>query len=229
MELDFTPHFERYKAVVKMADDVFKRVKSEHPEGVKCEIKCADCCHALFDMTLIEALYINCQFNQKFKGRERDRLLEKANRADRKVHMIKRQAIKAVQAGKNEVEVLMELSGERCRCALLNDDDLCDLYEHRPITCRLYGIPTSVQGIAHTCGQSGFIQGRQYPAVNLDTIQTKLITISQELVASLKTKHVKMADMLIPVSMAMLTDFDPKYLGIVDEKTQTEKEGNDND
>ena len=137
--------------------------------------------------------------------------------------MIKRKAIKEVQAGKNEVDVLMELSGERCRCALLNDDDLCDLYEHRPITCRLYGIPTSVQGIAHTCGQSGFIQGRQYPAVNLDTIQTRLVAISQELVAGLKTKYVKMADMLLPVSMALLTDFDPEYLGIVDVKAQPEK------
>ncbi len=229
MELDFTPYFEQYKAIVKMADEVFKQVKAEHPDAVKCEIKCADCCHALFDMTLIEALYINFQFNQKFKRREREPLLERANRADRKVHMIKRKAYKDVQAGKNEVDVLMELAGERCRCALLNDDDLCDLYEHRPITCRLYGIPTSVEGIAHTCGQSGFVKGRQYPSVNLDTIQTKLIAISQELVASLKTRYVKMADILMPVSMALLTDFDPEYLGIVDVAAETEKEGKEHD
>lgn len=229
MELDFTPYLEQYKAVVKMADEVFKRVKTEYPDCVKCEIKCADCCHALFDMTLIEAIYINSQFNEKFQGRERGPLLERANRADRKVHMIKRKAYKDVQAGKNEADVLMELAGERCRCALLNDDDLCDLYEHRPITCRLYGIPTSVGGVAHTCGQAGFVKGRQYPSVNLDTIQTKLMTISQELAASLKTRYVKMADILMPVSMAMLTDFDPEYLGIIDAKLDAAKEGKDND
>jgi len=229
MELDFTPYFEQYKAVSKMADEVFKRVKTEHPDCVKCEIKCADCCHALFDMTLIEAIYINLQFNNKFQGRERELLLERANRADRKVHMIKRKAYKDLQAGKNEVDVLMGLAGERCRCVLLNDDDLCDLYEHRPITCRLYGIPTSVGGIAHTCGQTGFVEGQQYPSVNLDTIQKKLFAVSQELVASLKTKYVKMADMLVPVSMAMLTDFDPEYLGIINAKADTEKEGKDND
>ena len=229
MELDFTPYFEQYNAVVKMADDVFKRVKTEHPDCVKCEIKCADCCHALFDMTLIEAIYINCQFNKKFQGRERELLLERANRADRKAHMIKRKAYKEVQSGKTEVDVLMELAGERCRCALLSDDDLCDLYEHRPITCRLYGIPTSVGGIAHTCGQTGFVEGQQYPSVNLDTIQQKLFAISQELVASIKTKYVKMADILVPVSMAMLTDFDPEYLGIINPKADAEKEGKDND
>jgi Fe-S-cluster containining protein len=229
MELDFTPYLEKYKAIAKMADEIFKRVKTEHPDCVKCEIKCADCCHALFDMTLIEAIYINCQFNQKFQGRERELLLEKANRADRKVHMIKRKAYKELQSGKNEADILMELAGERCRCALLNDDDLCDLYEHRPITCRLYGIPTSVGGIAHTCGQAGFVEGQQYPSVNLDTIQQKLFAVSQELVANIKTKYVKMADMLVPVSMAMLTDFDPEYLGIINPKADTEKEGKDND
>ena len=54
MEIDFTPYFEQYKAAAKMADDVFERVKKEHPNGVTCEIKCADCCHALFDLTLVE-------------------------------------------------------------------------------------------------------------------------------------------------------------------------------
>ncbi|MBU0698948.1 MAG: YkgJ family cysteine cluster protein, partial [Proteobacteria bacterium] len=197
----------------------------EHPECVTCKIKCADCCHAIFDITLIEAIYINHQFDQKFQGQEREQLVEKSNGADRKVHMIKRNAYRKSQSGKKEIDILVELAAERCRCPLLNEKDLCDLYEYRPITCRLYGIPTSIGGAGHTCGKSGFVKGEQYPSVNLDVIQRKLFAISQELVSSIKTRYVKMAEMLIPVSMALITVYDLEYLGIDNSEKVTEKRG----
>ena len=223
MKIDFKPYFKQYEAIRNLADDAFARVQKAFPDCVTCKIKCADCCHALFDLTLIEAIYINHKFNEIFHGSERDRLLERSNRADRKVHMIKRNAYKDKQAGKNDVEILMNLAHERARCALLNDQDLCDLYDHRPITCRLYGIPTSVEGISHTCGQSGFSAGQEYPTVNLDIIQKKLYEISEEFVSQIKTRYIKMAEMLIPVSMAILTDYDETYLGIKSPDEATKK------
>lgn len=229
MEIDLTPYFEQYKALRKTADDVFQRLQDDYPDCVTCEVKCADCCHALFDITLIEALYINSQFNKNFEGREKEQLVEKANRADRKVHKIKRKAFKEVQAGKKEDQALIDLAQERCRCPLLNADDLCDLYEHRPITCRLYGIPTSIGGTGHTCGKTKFKEGQQYPTVSLETIQNKLFEISQQLVFGIKSRHVKMADMLIPLSMAMITVYDPEYLGVGDSEKNEATKGKDND
>ena len=225
MEIDFKPFFKKYEAIRDMADEAFARVQKEYPDGVKCKIKCADCCHALFDLTLIEAIYVNHRFNQAFKKEEREVLLERSNRADRKIHMIKKKAFQDKKSGKNEVEILMHLASERVRCALLNDADMCDLYEHRPITCRLYGIPTSVEGISHTCGQSGFSAGQKYPTVNLDIIQKRLFDISAELVAQIETKYIKMAEMLIPVSMAILTDYDQDYLGIENPDESEAKQG----
>jgi len=137
--------------------------------------------------------------------------------------MIKRQAYKSKTAGKNETEILMDIAAERVRCPLLNDDEMCDLYEYRPITCRLYGIPTSIGGRSHTCGKSGFVEGKQYPAVNLDAIQKKLYDISYEFVREIKTKYLKMADMLVPLSMAILTEFDEEYLGIASSEKAEEK------
>jgi len=229
MKIDFTPYFEKYKAAVDMADQVFARIQKDYPECVTCKIKCADCCHALFDLTLIEAIYINYQFKKTIKGKDKIRLIEKANRADRKTHMVKRQAYKSKKAGKNETEILMDIAAERVRCPLLNDDEMCDLYEDRPITCRLYGIPTSIGGRSHTCGKSGFIEGKQYPAVNLDVIQKKLYDISYEFVREIKTKYVKMADMLVPLSMAILVDFDEEYLGIASSEKAEEKQGKENE
>jgi len=229
MKIDFAPYFEKYQEIVIKADELFARVQKDHPECVKCKIKCADCCHALFDLTLIEAIYITYQFNKLIKGKEKTRLIEKANRADRKTHMIKRHAYKDKKAGKSETEILMEIAAERVRCPLLNDNELCDLYEYRPITCRLYGIPTSIGGRSHTCGKSGFVEGKPYPAVNLDAIQKKLYDISNEFVREIKTKYVKMADMLVPLSMAILTDFDEEYLGIASSKKAKEKQGKENE
>ena len=229
MKIDFMPYFEEYLKLVKQADELFKRVEKEHPECVTCKIKCADCCHALFDLTLIEAMYINYQFKKTITGKEKSRIIEKANRADRKTHMIKRQAYKSKRAGTDETEILMDIAAERVRCPLLNNDDLCDLYEHRPITCRLYGIPTSIDGRSHTCGKSGFVEGKPYPAVNLDVIHQRLYDISNELVSGIKTKYVKMADMLVPLSMAILTNFDEEYLAVASPKNAEEKQGTENE
>ena len=229
MKIDFTPYFEKYKTLVTQADELFSRVQKDHPECVTCKIKCADCCHALFDLTLIEAIYINYQFNKIINGKEKIRLIDRANQADRKTHMIKKQAVKNKKAGKNETEILMDIAAERVRCPLLNDNEMCAVYEYRPITCRLYGIPTSIGGRSHTCGKSGFVEGKQYPAVNLDAIQKRLYDISYEFVSGIKTKYVKMANMLVPLSMAILTDFDEEYLGITNSKKAKKEQGKENE
>jgi len=214
MNIDLSPYFKKYEALVAAADGAFERVKRAYAECVKCEEKCADCCHALFDLTLIEALYIHHKFNQKFAGTEKINLLERSNRADRRIHQIKRKAYKDLRAGKNEGEILAEMAFERVRCPLLNEKDLCDLYDHRPLTCRFYGIPTAIGGAGHTCGRSGFKKGEQYPTVNLDAVYNKLQEISAELLRDIESRNIRLADILLPLSMALITDFNDSYLGV---------------
>ena len=232
MDIDFTPFFKQYEEVLAMADKVFERVKNENSECVKCKTKCSDCCNALFDIYLIEALYINDKFNKKFRGGERERLVEKSNIADRIIYKLKRKAHKDLESGKDENELLSKMAEERVRCPLLNDDDMCDLYEYRPATCRLYGIPISIGGVGHTCGLSAFAEGEQYPTVNLEKIHNKLYKISVELVKEIKSRYVKLADVMVPLSMVLLTIYDEEYLGTGDidktaAKDEQEGEGND--
>jgi len=217
MDFDFTPYFEKYEELVAAAEEAFNRVKNDHPDCVKCKVGCADCCHALFDLTLIEALYINHKFKVAFAGEKREPLLERANRSDRKVHKIKKKAHKLLQEGCKDAEIIERIAAETVRCALLNDQDLCDLYDFRPITCRLYGVPTAIGGKGHTCGLSGFSQGEAYPTANLDRIQSALLALSNALVADLKSKYTTMGEMLVPLSMALLTEYDDAYLGLLEE------------
>ncbi|MFZ0131009.1 MAG: YkgJ family cysteine cluster protein [Desulfobacterales bacterium] len=214
MDFDLTPYLRRYEALVQLADQAFQRVSSEYPANVKCRSGCADCCHALFDLTLIEALYINQKFNEKYQGPQREALLEKANKVDRQIVRIKRQAGRDLQNGKPEQDILRELASMRVPCALLNDQDLCDLYEFRPLTCRFYGIPTAIGGTGHTCGLSGFEEGRSYPTINLDLVHQQLQQITAELVRDMESKFIKLSDLLMPLSMVLLTLFDAEYLGI---------------
>ena len=68
--MDLKKHFVKYEALVQIADAVFERVKKEFPKEVFCREKCSDCCYAIFDLTLIEALYLNDKFIKKFIGKE---------------------------------------------------------------------------------------------------------------------------------------------------------------
>jgi len=214
MDFDFSPYFKKYEELVAVAEEAFNRVKKEHPECVKCELGCADCCHALFDLTLIEALYVNHKFMAAHEGGQREAMLERANRADRQTYKIKKRAGKMMKEGSTDEEILEKIASESVRCALLNDKNLCDLYDFRPITCRLYGVPTAIGGKAHTCGLSAFSPGESYPTANLDRIQSALTALSNALVADLKSKYATLGEMLMPLSMALLTEYDETYLGL---------------
>jgi Fe-S-cluster containining protein len=214
MKFDFISFFKRYEDLVRKADAAFARVQQEFSGCVRCHIGCADCCHALFDLTFIEALYINQRFHETIEADARERILKRANRIDRQIYKLKRQAYKDLESGRDENDILQDMARQRVRCPLLNDDDRCDLYAYRPITCRFYGIPTAIKGEAHTCGLSAFEKGKPYPTVDLDAVHAQLYEISADLVGGLPTRHRKMGELLVPLSMALLTVYDEQYLGI---------------
>lgn len=212
---DLTPFFTRYEIQAREADALFERIRGQFPELVVCREQCSGCCHALFDLSLVEALYLNKAFTEIFTdGAQRAAILNDADTADRQAARIKRKAFKDSQAGRDSNEILTEIAATSIRCPLLDEHDRCLMYEVRPITCRLYGVPTAIGGKAHTCGKTGFVQGAAYPTVALDKIQQRLNSLSEELAASMGTSYTRLATMYVPVSTALLTVYDAAYLGI---------------
>jgi Fe-S-cluster containining protein len=223
MTNDLAALFKKYEVLVNQLDAVFEGVQKKHPECVNCDLGCSDCCHALFDLYMIEAIYINRRFLETVAVDRKNEILSEANRLDRQIYQLKRKAFKALEAGeKTNEQVLIEMASERIRCPLLNSEDRCEIYAYRPITCRLYGIPTAIDGRGHTCGLSGFKEGKAYPTVNLDSINQRLHGLSCEMVGALRSRHQKMGDVLMPLSMALLTHFDEAYLGIKTSQTDPE-------
>ena len=217
MQIDFTNFFEEYEKLAKETEQVFHKVSQSYPDEVRCSLGCSDCCYAMFDLTLVEAMYINQKFKEQLAEAKQEEILEKANIADRQAYKIKKRIFQERQKGVDTDQLLEDVGKKRVRCPLLTDNNRCELYEYRPVTCRLYGIPLQIGGSTHTCGLSGFEPGKQYPAVFMDKIQDKLVNLSEELVASIPTKNTKLAEVLVPLSMALLTEYDEEYLCIIEE------------
>lgn len=212
--MELTNAFTRYEALVDQVGQVFNKVSSEFTDEVRCKPTCDDCCHALFDLTFVEALYIKNKFDELFSGKIRFDITEAANQADRTLGMMKKEAYKRHEAGESDASIIAQVSKMRVRCPLLGEEGKCMMYDHRPIACRVYGIPTSAGGQGHTCGLSGFDQGKSYPTLNMDLVYNRLYAISKDLVRELNSRFTKMDTILVPLSMALITDYNEDYLGI---------------
>lgn len=212
---DLSPFFGRYEQYAREADALFARVRGQYPDLVSCREKCSDCCHALFDLCLVEALYLNAKFRERYQGTPLyETIMDAADSADRKTARLKRDIFKASQAGTDSNELLAQVAAQRMRCPLLGDDELCLLYEARPITCRLYGVPTAIGGKAHTCGHTGFKHGTSYPTVALDKMQHRLSALSSELAKAIGSSFKELDLVFVPVSSALITRYDAAFLGL---------------
>ena len=154
-----------------LADQAFAAVRQAHPDAIACRKGCADCCHAVFDVSLVEA----ANLLRHFQGLD---------------HAEQEQIVIAAQEAKQAWERIMESRLDpavaRIRCPLLDAQGQCLCYEARPVNCRTYGIPTVINGKGHVCGFSGFEPGKSYPTVNLAALQQMLYDLSVQLAGAEK-------------------------------------------
>jgi hypothetical protein len=54
MNLDLSQFFKEYESLVAQVDAVFQKVSGNFASEVRCQQGCSDCCHALFDVTLLK-------------------------------------------------------------------------------------------------------------------------------------------------------------------------------
>lgn len=155
----------------QQADASFALVAREHPQAVACRPGCTDCCHALFDLTPMESLALALAFMELSRNPRRE-----ARRRGEKAAGIFDQTLAQAfgQQGEDRLKVLSEA---RVPCPLLQEDR-CLLYEHRPITCRLYGMPVAIEGKARICHLSRFKPGETYPTADMSLVQNKLERLS---------------------------------------------------
>lgn len=199
--MNLTQLFKTYELLLDKADAAFQKIEKEHGSCINCERHCSDCCHAVFGLFLIEATYLKHKFDQLDPEEIKGALL-RCHKADKDLKRLERR----LEDHANDPNMqAYTLARERIRCPLLDDNEECALYPYRPITCRVYGIPTKIQGKAHVCGKAGFESGEYYSTFDLDGVYGDLFSLSKELLKSAGIKHPEKASLLISVSKAIKT------------------------
>ncbi|HBF43865.1 MAG TPA: hypothetical protein DDW42_09635 [Desulfobacteraceae bacterium] len=195
--MNFTHILKKYELQAARADDAFEKMQESYGTYVKCLPGCSDCCHAIFGLFLVEAVYLQIHFSQLERRKRRPAIL-RADKMERNFEKLEKKFHKQNSCTQLSNELIAR---ERIRCPLLDDTQKCILYHYRPITCRVYGIPTVVQGKAHVCGISGFKKGEPYPAFDLGEVQRELYKLTRELLDG----NAEKASLLISVSKAIKT------------------------
>jgi Fe-S-cluster containining protein len=198
---DFSYLFEPYDNLVSKADQAFERMAEEFEECIKCGFHCSDCCHAVFGLFLLEAVFLKQDFDRLGKEK-RDAALRRGSDADKELEKLER----SLEIFKDDPQMRgYSLARARIRCPLLNDDNECILYPYRPITCRVYGITTMIQGEPRVCGKSGFKKEQAYPTFNLEGIHRELFQLSTELLGKPQNEGAENAALLLSVSKVIRT------------------------
>lgn len=200
----FKDLYKAYGQLTDRADRAFAGVAGRFGTAIKCGEGCSDCCHSVFGLFLIESLYLRHHFDRLDRRRRRESI-SRAGQADKDLaRMDKRLRAYDHHPGLKA----LAMSGERVRCPLLGRDNRCVLYEHRPVTCRVYGIPTISGGSLHVCWKSGFGKEISYPAFDLDGAYRELYRLSLELLERVGSGDRERASLLVPVSRSIKDSFE---------------------
>jgi len=132
--------FSKLLHLYDFVEQTVEKIYTRHPQEVQCKLGCADCCHAMFDISLIEACYLAQQLTAD-KGAWQES---------------KKEAKKALTTFQQLRKDGSDPAMARIRCPLLAEDNSCRYHQARPINCRTYGTPTVINGQSHVCGLSGF-------------------------------------------------------------------------
>ena len=192
--------FQSYELLADKAEVAFQGMQKEHGSCIKCEPHCSDCCHAVFGLFLIEAGYLKEQFDN-LSDEEKSAALLRCEQAEKSAERL--QNMLREHEGDPQMQAYI-MSRERIPCPLLNEHQECILYLYRPITCRVYGIPTKIQGKARVCWKAEFKKEERYPVFDLDGAYRELYILSTELLKS-AGEDAEKASLLISVSKAITT------------------------
>lgn len=168
--------FARIMGLFHEVDKAFAVMQEQYATAVRCTVGCDDCCHACFSVSLAEALLLQ-KTMQMLPDRQRQQLNKGALETQPEFQRLQN----AIRAGAQEAPSTI-MSHWRLKCPFLLADKSCAVYEARPVTCRAYGLPTSIDNQGHVCGYSGFERGEEYPTIKLDAIHAYLFNLSAEAV-----------------------------------------------
>jgi len=200
-----------YQDLLQQIDQWFSDSVDRYPEHISCTGGCSGCCRGLFDVTLLDGVLLR-QGLDLLSPPLRDEIRHKARQ---RLELLQRlwpelaPPFSLNHRTEDEWEDLMPDEDET-PCLLLDDKGRCLVYEHRPMTCRLHGLPlVDVSGaVMHDewCTENfTTVNPLALPGLtaSFDEIFRREVFLGRELTSELLGEVVFELDTLIPLAILM--------------------------
>lgn len=133
---------DRYATLLGEVDAWFRKCSSSYPDQISCQSGCSSCCRGLFDITLLDAVYLKRGVELLDESLRRRVVSTSQHRldslSDQFPAFVEPWLLNAIP--EEEWELLMP-EEDQTPCPLLSESGQCLVYDYRPMTCRLNGIP----------------------------------------------------------------------------------------
>lgn len=216
---------DRYGCLLCEVDAWFRKCNVRRPEQITCHAGCSSCCRGLFDITLLDALYLKAGFDRLDESL-RNPIIRAANE---RLEALSQQIPLFVEPWilnripEREWDTIMPEEDEE-PCLLLSETGSCLVYEYRPMTCRLNGIP-----LIDVSGEELFDEWCTLNFVGVDPIECKdlrfrfkelfaqELLLFQELLRVLTGRTISEVDTVIPAAIVLELD---RTLAVVKNMTE---------
>lgn len=204
----------RNEELLSRVDDWFSRCMETYPEHIACQSGCSACCRSTFDITLVDAYYLKRGF-EVLPGPVKDAVLAKCHErlASMREHWPELDHPFVLNYRPEEDWEILMPDEDETPCVLLGADGRCLVYQNRPMTCRLHGIPlldTEGEVMHDEWCTMNFTEvdplGLTGLAAPFDAILREEVALFRDFTGLLLGRRMSELDTFIP--LALLIDFD---------------------
>lgn len=134
--VDLSVFFAEYEGLAQEVEE--KAVAAGRSSGAAnaCGLGSDDCCHHYFEMTLIEAVFLNNRINRHLSSTQRQEVINRAVEISRRLRLVAGQV-----SSEGFEEDIDRIYAAEDLCCPLSVEKNCLLYECRPLRCRTWGLP----------------------------------------------------------------------------------------
>lgn len=124
-----------YRKVLERADEHFRRVLDEQPGAMQCRLGCTLCCQGLFEISAADLVVVM----EGLRRLDPDSLDELVRKSRESIERVEHPDLSTL----SEIEKREFFDGPAAdeSCPALSAAGACEIYSHRPLLCRTFGLP----------------------------------------------------------------------------------------
>jgi Polymorphic toxin system, DSP-PTPase phosphatase len=142
--VDLSGYFNDYEALVHKIDEDIETAGEAYSQSTSCGAERDDCCYRYVDLELIEAIYLSNTLNRLLGSDHRKHAIHRAVKIGQMTKKIISRLEREDDGAKASKEALVEAYAAEGKLCALNNKHRCALFNYRPISCRLYGLPAGI-------------------------------------------------------------------------------------